>query len=303
MADTRDELIARLRQRLLASANQAGWGYTAGKVSRIEPTCWALIALAYTAPATDQWPSFAADHLGFLKRLQQPDGLLSETEPALCNLAANGLAALVLGNDVVAPSHADEYVRLIEGLVRLKGVRLEPVDPRQDSTLQGWPWVPETFSWVEPTAWCLLALKRAARSPDREGIRARCVEAERLLANRMCNGGGWNFGNALALGQDLRPYVPTTAVALMALQSASRSTTVQTSLIWLEAERLSEPGAMTLALTSICLRLYGAQTIDVDERLATIVEQSERGGNLLATALALCALTGSRHQGDMFRVA
>ena len=71
--------------------------------------------------------------------------------------------------------------------------------------------------------------------------------------------------------------MPTTAVALMALQSASRSTTVQTSLIWLEAERLSEPECNDVALTSIRLRPTEHRPSTWTKRLATIVEQSERG--------------------------
>ena len=31
---------------------------------------------------------------------------------------------------------------------------------RQDGSLQAWSWVDGTFSWVEPTAWCLLLLKK-----------------------------------------------------------------------------------------------------------------------------------------------
>jgi len=303
MAATRDELVDRLRQRLLASANRAGWGYYTGKSSRIEPTCWALLALAHTEPSSGQWRAFASAHVAFLASLQGRDGLLVETDPALTNLTANGLAALVLGDVVEAPEHADARQRLVHGLVELKGVRLETIDPRQDSTLQGWPWVPDTFSWVEPTAWCLLALKRAPSVGGDVATRARQSEAERLLANRMCAGGGWNFGNAVALGQDLRPYVPTTAVALIALQDRPGDPTVQTSLGVLRTQRLLEPGAMTLALVSICLRLYGTPADDVDERLAKAVERSDEAGNLQAIAMALFALTGARHRGGAFRVA
>ena len=48
MADAdRLAAVSRLRQTLLDRASsQGGWAYYAGKAARIEPTCWALVALA-----------------------------------------------------------------------------------------------------------------------------------------------------------------------------------------------------------------------------------------------------------------
>jgi hypothetical protein len=303
MFANRDDLLERLRQRLLASANRAGWGYYAGKASRIEPTCWALLALATNGRDTpDEWASLARPHVEYLVSLQSSDGLLVETEPALANLVANGLALLVLSR-VSPPASSTTVDRLHAGLVNLKGVRLKQIDEKQDSTLQGWPWVRDTFSWVEPTSWCLLALKIARRDTGRGASTARQQEAERVLANRVCTGGGWNYGNATALGQDLRPYVPTTAIALLSLQDRRSEAHVQQSSAMLQSQRLAEPAAITLSLVSLCLRLYGIETDDVDDRLADAVTQSEDAGNLQAMAMALYALSASQHHGDAFRVA
>lgn len=303
MSANRNDLIERVRQRLVASANASGWGYYAGKSSRIEPSCWALLALARVGGLTsDAWARFAQPHLAYLERLQDSSGLLVETEPALANLASNALAALTmraLGSSATAPVLA----RLSTGLIELKGVRLAQIDPRQDSTLQGWPWVRDTFSWVEPTAWCLLALKQTARAGGSASAAAREDEAEKLLANRMCTGGGWNFGNATALGQDLRAYVPTTAVALLALQDRRNRPDVQQSFEWLRAERLAEPSTMSLSLVSMCLRLYQTPTDDVDERLEEAVTRSEDAGNVQAMAMALYALSADAAAGDALHVA
>ena len=302
MDANRDEVLDRLRQRLLTPVNTAGWGYYSGKASRIEPTCWALLALGSTGSlSTTQWDAFARPHLAFLAGLQGSDGLLVETDPALANLTANGLAAIVFaGQRALLPTAT--FARLHAGLVNLKGVRLEPIDPKQDSTLQGWPWVRDTFSWVEPTAWCLLATKVSGIDGRSHATEARQAEAERLLANRMCTGGGWNYGNAVALGQDLRAYVPTTAVALMSLQNRRSDSVVQQSLSMLESQRLAEQSTMTLALVSICLRLYGVSTDAVDERLTGVVARSEESGNLQAVAMAMYALSADRHLGSAFRV-
>ncbi|MEQ1911810.1 MAG: hypothetical protein ABMA15_23530, partial [Vicinamibacterales bacterium] len=75
------------------------------------------------------------------------------------------------------------------------------------------------------------------------------------------------------------------------------------SLSMLESNRLAEPSAMTLALVSICLRLYGLSTDAVDDRLVEVVARSEEMGNLQVVAMAMYALSGDRHQGGAFRVA
>ena len=301
MTANRDEVLDRLRRRLLASANAGGWGYYDGKASRVEPTCWALLALgSLGSVSTSEWEAFARPHVTFLTGIQGSDGLLVETDPALANLTANGVAAIALAHQrALIPSAVREHLHA--GLVDLKGVRLEQIDPKQDSTLQGWPWVRDTFSWVEPTAWCLLATKVADADLRNRATAARQAEAERLLTNRMCIGGGWNYGNAVALGQDLRAYVPTTAVALMSMQDRRTDPAVQQSLRMLESQRLAEPSAMTLALVSICLRLYGLSTDAVDDRLSEVVAPSEERGNLQAVAMAMYALSANRHEGGAFR--
>ena len=52
-----------------------------------------------------------------------------------------------------------------------------------DGALIGWPWINDTFSWVQPTSYAIFALKLV-------GLRehARIKEAEALLFDRMCPG-------------------------------------------------------------------------------------------------------------------
>lgn len=293
---TVDRLCARLR----STPGRQGWGYQDGKASRIEPTCWALLALhGAGGTSSDDVSRFVRPHLAFLESLQDSNGLLIETEPGLANMAVNGLAYIVLNRfaGLVSPAVTE---RLASALVREKGVRLAQAEPGQDSTLQGWAWVRDTFSWVEPTAWCLLALKtgsvRSVLAAERR------QEAERLLTNRMCRGGGWNYGNASALGQDLRPYTATTALGLLAMQDRPDDSVVRESLAYLSAQRLAESAAMTLSLVSVCLRLFGEAPDDVDDTLARVVETSERAGNVQGMAMAAFALTWSRHRSEAFRV-
>jgi hypothetical protein len=90
-----------------------------------------------------------------------------------------------------------------------------------DSTLDGWPWTPGAFAWVEPTSWALLALKARWQARPPRAVRQRIGLGERMLADRACPGGGWNYGNSRVMGQDLDPYPDTTAVALLGLHGGS----------------------------------------------------------------------------------
>ncbi len=301
MALDRLEVIARLRQRLRADAQRAGWGYYAGKSGRVEPTGWALLALAVDRDASQRgdWPAFLQQHLSLLSASQQADGLLRDGDAPFANFGANGFVSVVLSAPGVS-SPASVNSRLLAGLADMKGVRLEQNDPKQDNQLQGWPWVQDTFSWVEPTAWSLLALKRAHAAPA--GAAARVAEADKLLLNRVCVTGGWNYGNASTLGQDLRGYVPTTAIGLLAMGNRKALEPVQRSMRWLSANRLSESSTMALSLTVMALSLYGEDAADVEARLLDVVERSEQAGHLQAIAMAAYALSSSEHNLEAFRV-
>jgi hypothetical protein len=146
----------------------------------------------------------------------------------------------------------------------------------------------------------VLALKKAGTQS--RGAAARIEEGERLIANRVCEPGGWNYGNASVVGQDLRPYVPTTAVALLAMQDRARSAAVDRSVAWLRDSRLKEPSASGLAMAAIALRVHGQPVDDVEVRLAEDVDRAERIGNLHALAMMLYALTATRHGLRAFHV-
>ena len=290
----RAPVSARLRTGLIAAANHAGWPYYRGKSSRIEPTCWALLALGDTwKDDAVAWQRFAAPHLQWLAATQREDGLLREDPAAPPNFTANGFAACVFAHLERAPE------RLLDGIVAVKGVAVDSSEPGLDSTLQGWPWMPDTFSWLEPTCWCLLALRKAGTAT--RGAQARIYDAEKVIANRTCQSGGWNYGNASVVGQDLRPYVPTTALGLIALQGRPMPA-VERSLAWLKTARLNVPSAMALALTAMCLRIYGIAADDVEARLSGDSERAEWVGNLQAIAMMIYALTAATHDVKALRV-
>jgi hypothetical protein len=278
-----------MRQALLAGANQdGGWGYYPGRPSRLEPTCWALLALLAGDPAVDWSPE---PHARFLRESQRPDGLLLEAavrDEDRPNLGFNGLAALLM---LEHPQLAPEAFRLalVAAVARNKGVKVSPAEiNRQDNDLQGWAWIDASFSWVEPTCWCSLALKKSASTASE--IRARISEADRLLADRCCAAGGWNYGNSNMLGQDLRPYVSTTALGLLAMQDRPHEACVRQSLEYLRLQWLSERSARALGLALIALRTFGLPAEDVEASLRSQWERTRFLGSSHLVAIGLFSL-------------
>jgi hypothetical protein len=215
------------------------------------------------------------------------------------NIGFNGTAAVALAH-LKAP--ADLTGPLRQALLASKGEKIGASSiNRQDNALQGWAWTNGTFSWVEPTAWGLLALKRAQQLGIAPGnADARIEEAERVLLDRICRDGGWNFGNATVLYQDLRPYVGTTALALLALQNRRDEPAVAQSLALLEARWPEEISAAALGLAAISLAAFDRPTRALDARLGEHAPQAVEFGNLHGIAVALAALTPSSR--DAFRL-
>ena len=282
--------LPRLRADLSATLQRArnadgGWAYYPGKRSRIEPTCWALLALSQT--------NSRQPNLDVLGRWPRHNHWLIDVAGAPPNHVFNAIAALTLLQSVSTGPHAETIVR---SLIGSKGVALR-LDPaiRQDASLQAWSWIDGTFSWVEPTAWCLLLLKqRLARGPYPDAVE-RVRVGEQLLNDRACQGGGWNYGNANVYGKDLLPYVPTTALALLALHDRRNEPVVVRGLEQLERDVLSERSAVALSLAIICLRVYGRQTSVPEQQLTQLILDRHLspgyGDDLLGLSMALYALS------------
>jgi hypothetical protein len=272
-----------LREFLLRARNHdGGWGYQPGKASRLEPTCWAFLALGSTLERSvlEQWPC--------------AEGLLLERHGGAANYAFHGQALIVFR--WLNIEHAAGNRTLLAALQRVKGTALPPSTiNRQDNSLQAWSWIDGTFSWVEPTAWCLLALKQW--SATRGAVeRGRIVVAEQMLVDRCCAKGGWNYGNANMLGQELKPFVPTTALTLLSLQDRESLPEVVRSVAFLEREATSERSGTALALALMALRAYGRSADAVRNTLVAQLPTTLDLGKTVSVAMSLYALSeADRH--------
>ena len=281
--------IADLSATLVRARNaDGGWGFLPGKASRLEATCWAALALHdgkrsdLATNALRDWPT--------------KDGLLLERRDGEPNYAFHGVGLLTLL--ACGVDHASGNATLAAALQGVQGRTAKNYEIlRQDNTLIAWSWVPNTMSWIEPTSWCLLALKKWRRISGSRLDEGRVDQAERFILDRTCSVGGWNHGNPHVLGKDLRPYVPTTAIALLAMQDKRTIPDVQRSLTYLEGHALAERTASSLALTACA---FGALDRPTDPLRSAIVEQlpvSLEFGNQAALASALYALRSDHGYG------
>ncbi len=292
----RCRLLNELFRRQLPSGG--GWSHQ-GTQFGTEPTALALLALHSAAIVTREGTAP-------LTARQAADGLWAAVGdgpgPNFWATAMSISTLSILGAN--SATYADSVEALIlsrpmeaSWLVRLKFRFLDrhvQFDPRK----YGWPWVPETVSWVAPTAMVLIALERAKRRGLVHGgeLQQRLRLGTEMLIDRACPGGGWNAGNAVVYGVPLRPHVDTTALALLALRPLHHLPIVRNSLTWLL--RNSEcPSAYSLAWMSLAADVYKDVGINVApainsarDRLGTLVEAPRTIEDTSTIALAALAL-------------
>jgi hypothetical protein len=187
----------------------------------------------------------------------------------------------------------DWRTRLALWLERRRGGKREV---EVDVELKGWPWASGTFTWVEPTAVAMLALRAMSGDPalaDSRDRRYRLEQGEKLLADRMVPGGGWNYGNSRVLDEDLEPYPDTTAWALLALRAAPPRDVVEPSLAALARLMTHNESPLARALALLALRAYGRDATALAGALAAQCAGERLPNDARTRALALLALSSS----------
>lgn len=261
----------RLRE---ARSGDGGFGFAVAQRTEPEPT--AVAALALDDQGARRW---LADH-------QAPDGGFAERGSAAEDCSTATLAALAL------PDRASA-LRALDYAVARRAPAIGESGGESGDGREGWGWTPDTHSWVEPTARVLLAAR--VLRPEDDVVRK---EGLRVLRDRQCPDGGWNYGNATVLGVDLRGYAQTTAVALIALHG-TRGGMVERGLSLLRARWPREPGGLTLAQALVAFRLHddAPSAARVEEALAVAFDETGFLGNVLALAWATFATAPDRRLG------
>lgn len=259
-----------------------GWGYQTGEPPAAEPTAVAILALLAGGRL-----QAAIDALQWLCEFQATDGSLGVRAGEPTPKWPTSLAVLAWQSALVAgrqgklllpgasqvadpPAFPAAQVRLgdegleaelqqakdraVAWLLQAVGKPLPPMHPPgHDTSIVAWPWVAQTHSWVEPTAFSVLALKSVGLA-DHPRVR----EGVRLLLDRQLPGGGCNYGNTFVLGARLRPHVLPTALSILALAeerdaAGAWDPRVQASIRWLKGAVQTDSGALSLSWSFVAL--------------------------------------------------
>ncbi len=269
-----------------------GWGYFPGKRSWLEPTFYAALAL-HGEPAADRaW--------ALLSSWQRRDG---SWRPAADVQISHSSSALCVTMAFLRGEYGDPFRKGVRWLLESKGTESDlsrrfilgvgsmfgVVEDERDLSLEGWPWKPDTSSWVEPTAHALVALKKAALKIPSGSLRKRVRLGEALLLDVRCHDGGWNYGNRTARGEELRSYPETTALALVGLQGRSEIGPA----LDLGARMLGQTNSpLARAWLTIALRVNG---VSWDGRRNTAMAGTSCEDVLLTALEALGAPEGNHH--------
>ena len=292
MRDTQQLNHACVEELIERQLPEGGWPFALETTqSAAEPTALALLAL----PSESVRERDAA--IRFLLRIQNTNG----SWPAFCgdDGGGSGLTGLVLYALQRCCAQGMATNRAVHWLIESRGreshwlwkwkFRTSDRHVRFDPDKFGWPWMPETVSWVVPTAYSLLALKHTSCRLEEDLLQFRIGRGIEMLYDRICPEGGWNAGNGLVYGYPLAPHPDATALALLALLGEPRNGLLTASLTWLERRAESCFAPWSLAWTVLALDALGRPTERLTERLFSSVYPTaiEDCGTLAAVSLAL----------------
>ncbi|MGA3314889.1 MAG: prenyltransferase/squalene oxidase repeat-containing protein [Candidatus Korobacteraceae bacterium] len=270
-----------------------GWAALASSSQpAIEPTCYAALALG-SAPVGD---IERADD--FLLRTQNPNG----SWPVVSGDDQEGgwvtsLAVIALRDLVPAiPARLQGFHWLLNCSGKESNwfwkwkFRTADRHVRFDPDKYGWPWFPDTVSWVVPTAFAILALNQIPCSCGGLGripLRVDC--GIQMLFDRACPGGGWNAGNGIVYGCPMAPHVDDTAIALLALSDRGQHPVVQSAVQYLEPVAPTLTAPWSLAWSILALAAHRRPIASLHHSLSALSDLSstENTGTLALVSLAL----------------
>ena len=278
--------------------SDGGWGAVKGKASNTESTAFAVMALEST-----QRKDLAGRvqlGLNWLARHQNADGSWRLNDVTPGGSWSTAPAMLCLGSFSGQRSRAvkaAEWALIQEGnSLGWLGSLIMWFTAQKDINrinmdLKGWSWASGSFSWVEPTSYFLIGLKRLRPALAGTNVNERIRQAELMIYDRVCEEGGWNYGNSKVYGEALWPYPDITALVLIALQDRPHMEANQKSLKMLEKSLRDTNSGLALSWSIICFQLYGRGVAEWRRLLAERFEKAGFLGETKTLALAVLAAT------------
>jgi hypothetical protein len=293
-------MLDRIITTLLENQNpDGGWGAVRGKRSNTESTSLAVTALKAIPVNT------AAENrkrgIDWLLRRQNKDHSWPLNETAQEGSWTTALAITALSDNAENSERVLAAARwLLEQEGSKPGILAEIVlwatgksgVNKLNKDLIGWSWVPNSFSWVEPTSYALIAIKKLRARLAGTNVDERIRQADAMIYDRVCNGGGWNYGNSRVLDYALWPYPDITAVALIAMQDHAREQANQESLQVLSKIARETDSGLALCWAAICLNVYAQDNSGFQGQIEKRFAATAFLGESKSLALAVIALNG-----------
>lgn len=204
------EVIEQSRDYLLSTQNEdGGWGYAQDLPSQPEPTAMSLLALGNLSQNSESLKKACR----FLAGLQDASGAIRVPGAFAKSYWPTAIT-------IVALHHAEPDSPVIKkALGWLLSLRSKTKEMNEelardfeiDTSLVGWSWTEDTFSWVDPTSWVILALRLTGNAQH-----PRTSEGLKLLLDRVYPEGGANCGNRRIYGSMTEPVPANTCSLLLA---------------------------------------------------------------------------------------
>lgn len=287
--------------------SDGGWGAVSGKKSQTEVTALAMLALKSVRQSDAESAAQRAEK--WLLDHQNSDGSWPRGEGFQGSSWSTALAMIALSQAgsarerLVTAGHwaleqQGSTLPILARLVMLVTFQKRVV--QLNNALIGWSWTPGSASWVEPTSYFLIALKRLKADLSGKLLAERIRQGELMIYDRMCPNGGWNYGNSLVYGDPLSPYPDITAVALLALQDHRERRENQLSLGVLEKLAKATDSGLALGWSAIAFSVYGRDSAELKSLLVERFRRTQFLGEHKAVALGVLAMTKG---AEYFRIA
>jgi hypothetical protein len=249
-------------------------GYTSHDQGATEPSALAALALAGHGRLKE-----SASVGDFLVGIQGSDGSVGVRSGEATPRWATSLAILAwLAIDKAA--YSDPIARAFRWATSIEGERLQTGEVSHNGMLAAWPWVEKgnvagprgTHSWLEPSALFVIAFKALGMSDH-----PRTREAVELLVDRILPEGGCNYGNTFVLGQELRPHVQPSGIAMLALRDEfDVRSKIKLTLEYLARSATSETTAASLAWALLGLAAHDRTPKEADSLLTGAFERTTK---------------------------
>lgn len=295
----------------LESVSQDGlWPYLPNNKESLESTCWCAVACRQNAKLSQRT-------ISRLLELQNSDGGWSEEQGSKSDWAtATALLAMSIlqrNKDVTNGTASETIAKALErGFQCLVGLRTDMMSdfgrvcmmvvqgPDFDYP-RGWPWEPDTYNWIEPTAYALLAIKSAKLHNDKRYKKA-VEQAQLYMLQKTCKPAGWNFGAPRTLGTDWPPTPPPTALAVISLQDV-KDEKVDAATECLK--NMSGPAVDTTLADALRMLARDTRGEDMSKSVNSFVDRYRKrdheGENLLSLAAAVI-VSRLPHDGNPFKL-